>query len=125
MDQDTALAVRIRSIRPIPLTGGAILWLCFWAAVPAPSNLPLQCLALVCAALCLAAAASAAGLLGQKFRSFSCCLHILLFLSALTALNNAAAAVGMFILICQGAAFGGSWLLKAGLPARRPTHEPR
>lgn len=122
MDQDAGLAARFRSIKPIPLTGGAILWLCFWAAVPAPSSLTLRFLVLACAALCLAAAASAAGLIGQKFRSFSCCLHIILFLSALTALNNAAVAVGLFILVCQSAAFGGSWLLRAGLPGPGPTH---
>lgn len=100
------------------------MWLCFCAAVPVHESPLLQGLTLAGAALCLGTAAAAAGLLGGRFQIFGCCLHVLLFLAAVTALNNAAVAVGVFILICQVTVFGGSWLLLAGLPARRPTHEP-
>ena len=101
-----------------------MLWLCFCAAVPVPDGRLQQFLTLACAALGLGTAAAASGLLCQQFRAFSCCLHGLLLLTAVTALNNAAVSVGVLILACQVTGFGGSWLLRAGLPGGRSTHGP-
>lgn len=126
MDQDTGTGFLtfLKTVRPVPLVAGFILWLLYWdAAAPAPDATgAAHILTFAAGALCFGCAVTASGLTGERFKVFGICVHIMLGLTACFALNNGSVAVGLYILLGQGALFGGSALVRMGLPGIRPTH---